>query len=307
MPDWSEVLKEINNTQTESSLDIVRRKYLEILSKYTNRNVIAYYSAFLQRGGNVGIDDNDKNAFMQAIVGLDKRKGLDLILHTPGGNIAATESIVDYLKSVFGNNIRVIVPQIAMSAGTMIALSSKTILMGKQSNLGPIDPQFGGISCWGVIEEFDKAVKDATTNPSSIPIWQTIISKYHPTFIGDCQKAIKWSEKMVQKWLESNMFKLDINGKEKAKNIVNVLGNHSATYNHSRHISITECQKLGIKIKPLESFKKNKIENCNDLQDCVLTIHHAYMQSFSCSKALKIVENHKGNAMIISGGDNNGR
>jgi ClpP class serine protease len=82
---------------------------------------------------------------MNFIHGLDRTKGLDLILHTPGGDVAATESIIEYLRQMFGNNVRAIVPQMAMSAGTMIACSCKSIVMGKQSNIGPIDPQLGGI------------------------------------------------------------------------------------------------------------------------------------------------------------------
>ena len=50
----------------------------------------------------------------------------------------------------------------------------------------------------------------------------------------------------------------------------------------------------------------NSIGGCNDLQDCVLTIHHAYMHTFSNSMAVKIVENHLGNAMIISSNQGNG-
>ena len=48
---------------------------------------------------------------MLTINKLDRTKGLDLILHTPGGDIAATESLVDYLYSMYGKDIRVIVPQ----------------------------------------------------------------------------------------------------------------------------------------------------------------------------------------------------
>lgn len=138
MPNWGEVLKEIQGYQIDNSpLDVIRRKYLKIMHEYTGRNIIAYYSSFLQKpNSNSSIDDNDKNAFMQTVHGLDKSKGLDLILHTPGGNTAATESIVSYLHSIFGNNIRAFIPQIAMSAGTMIALSCKEIVMGKQSNIG---------------------------------------------------------------------------------------------------------------------------------------------------------------------------
>ena len=144
MPAWNELLGELKNNG--SNFDILRRKYISKLHRHTKRNVISYYSGWLQRPDAKGIEvnDNDKNGLMTVIKGMDFSKGLDLILHTPGGNTAAMESIVDYLKSIFGKNIRAIVPQLAMSAGTMIALSCRSIVMGKQSNLGPIDPQFNG-------------------------------------------------------------------------------------------------------------------------------------------------------------------
>ena len=43
--------------------------------------------------------------------------------------------------------MRAFIPQISMSAGTMIAMSCREIIMGEQSSLGPIDPQMGGIAC----------------------------------------------------------------------------------------------------------------------------------------------------------------
>ena len=230
MPNWGQVLNEIKGTQIDNPLDTVRRKYLAIMHDYTDRNVIAYYSGFLQKpNGDVAIDDNDKNALMQAVYGLDKSKGLDIILHTPGGNTAATESIVNYLRSLFGNDIRAFIPQIAMSAGTMIALSCKEIVMGKQSNIGPIDPQFGGMSCAGVIEEFQNAINGIKADPASAPLWQMIISKYHPTFLGDCQKAIDWSEKMVTEWLCTNMLSDHNSPEDDAKKIVEFLKKYPNT------------------------------------------------------------------------------
>jgi len=301
MPNWVEVLQELQGTKIDNPLDINRRRYLEIMHEYTGRNIIAYYSGFLQKPkGDVAIDDNDKNAFMQAVHGLDKSIGLDIILHTPGGNTAAAESIVNYLKSIFGNDIRAFIPQIAMSAGTMIALSCKEIVMGKQSNIGPIDPQFGGMSCAGVIEEFDSAVKMISANPASVPLWQVIMSKYHPTFLGDCQKAIDWSEAMVKEWLCQNMLSNEPDADAKANNIVNKLASHKETYSHSRHIHYDECKAMGIKVTRLEDLECREIKNCKDLQDCVLTIHHTYMHTFSNSIAVKIVENHKGSAMIMN-------
>lgn len=298
MPNWAEVQKEIEGVRYDNPLDLVRRKYLQIMNTYTGRNVIAYYSGFLQNRPNSGINDSDKNALMNAVHGLDKTKGLDIILHTQGGELAATESIVHYLRSIFGNDIRAFVPQIAMSAGTMLALSCKEIVMGKQSNLGPIDPQFGGLSCGGVIEEFNEALDDIKKHPERIPIYQAMIAKYPPIFLGDCQKAIKWSESMAKDWLMSNMLS-DRDDQEKAADtIVSTMGSHQKTYSHGKHLHIEDCEKLGIKITRLEGLDDRAIGGCKDLQDCVLTIHHSYMHAFSSTESVKIIENHKGGAMI---------
>jgi ClpP class serine protease len=187
MPNWKDVLEEHQEIQRTSqfAIDIIRRKYLKQLYEYTNRNVIAYYSGFLSKPGILqsDINDEDKNGFMMAVHKLDRNRGLDLILHTPGGSIAATESVVDYLHKMFGGNIRAIVPQIAMSAGTMMACSCKAIILSKHSNLGPIDPHLGGMPAYGVIEEFRRACREVKSDSSRIPIWQSIISQYSPTFL----------------------------------------------------------------------------------------------------------------------------
>ena len=293
MPNWNEVLLEIqrehNNNPGLNALDTVRRKYLKKVSEITQRNVIAYYSGWLQkpRSPDTAVNDKDKSGFMLAINKLDKDKGLDLILHTPGGDIAATESLVDYLYSIFNYNIRVIVPQISMSAGTMIALSAKEILMGKHSNLGPIDPQMGGLACQAVLDEFEQAKNEIKSNPHSASLWQVIISKYHPTFLGACRQAIEWSEVMVSNWLKDNMCKED---KSKVKQIMKTFADHKMQKSHARHISKKECEKVGLNIASLE-------EN-QELQDAVLTTHHAFMHTFTNTTSVKIIENHNGVAYI---------
>jgi ATP-dependent protease ClpP protease subunit len=292
MPNWNQVLEEIQheNTISPNPLDVVRRRYLQKLHYKTGRNTIAYYSGWLQRGGNISdviVNDKDKNAFMLNIHQLDRTKGLDLILHTPGGDLAATESIVDYLFSMFGSDIRAIIPQISMSAGTMIALSCKEILMGKQSNLGPIDPQMGGVACQAVLDEFQKAKEDIKTNPHSAPLWQAIVSKYHPTFLGSCKQSIDWSEKLVSDWLTRNMCNGDMT---KVSKILKEFGDHQANKSHARHISKQQCLDMGVEVV--------NIEDDNELQDLILTIHHSFMHTFSNSRATKIVENQLGIAYI---------
>lgn len=292
MPNLNEVLAEIqeaHNGGDKSPLDTVRRKYLARVHEMTGRNVIAYYSGWLQKGGaaNAEINDKDKNAFMTCIHRLDRTLGLDLILHTPGGDLAATESLVDYLYSMFGTDIRCIVPQISMSAGTMIAMSCKEIMMGKQSNLGPIDPQMGGIACQAVVEEFEEAKNDVKSNPSSAPLWQIIISRYHPTFIGSCKNAITWSKDLAEDWLIRNMC---AGNKVAIASILKEFSDHSQSKSHSRHIPKDKCRNVGLTIVDMEAD--------NDLQDAILTTHHAYMHTFAHSTAVKIVENHTGIALI---------
>ena len=298
MPNWSEVLKEIQAVQVDGSLDVVRRRYLKKLHEKTGRNIIAYYSGWLQRRSEnsaavqylATITDDDKNGFMNAIHGMNRSIGLDLILHTPGGDLAATESIVDYLHRMFGHDIRAFIPQLAMSGGTMIACACKEIFMGKQSNLGPIDPQFGGIPAHGVIAEFNEAIKAIKNDPASIPIWRAVVEKYHPTFIGECQNAIDLASEIVTEWLVSGMFFGDDNANNKAACAVSKLNNHADTKTHSRHLHINEIQEFGLKVVPLEDD--------SELQDIVLTIHHSYMHTFACSNGIKIVENHNGNAIV---------
>ena len=121
MPNWNEVLNQVG--AAGSTFDVVRRQFLAALHAKTGRNVIAYYSGWLQKPDIKGseINDEDKNGLMTAVHQLDRSLGLDLVLHTPGGDTAATESIVHYLRAMFGTNMRAIVPQLAMSGGTMIA------------------------------------------------------------------------------------------------------------------------------------------------------------------------------------------
>lgn len=254
--------------------------------------MIAYYSGFLQKPGFSlsHVNDDDKNGFMNAIYGMDRSLGLDLILHTPGGDIAATESIVDYLRKMFGTDIRAVIPQMAMSAGTMISCACKTLLMGKQSNIGPFDPQFGGIPAYGVLEEFERAVEQIKKDPHAIPIWQAIIGKYHPTFLGSCEKAIEHAADIVGMWLMTGMFKDDPDSKGKAENVVRALNDHKGTKTHARHLHSDDAKGFGLNVQDLESDP--------ELQDLVLTVHHAYMHTFASTPAAKIIENHAGAAII---------
>jgi len=300
MPNWNDILNEINTEiqqgiqRAQTAGDIVRRRYLDQLFNYQQpqRNIIAYYSGFLSKPAVAGVEinDEDKNGLMLAVHKLDKALGLDLILHTPGGSIATTESIVDYLRRIFGNDIRAIIPQIAMSAGTMIACACKSIIMGKQSNLGPVDPQYGSISAAGVLEEFEKAFVEIAADHDRARVWQFILGQYTPSFLGQCENAVKRAKEFVSDSLERNMLADHPYRYIEAAYIVHELTDFSGNKGHDRHIACDECVAYGLNIEPLETDQT--------YQDLVLSIHHCYMQALMNTPAYKIIENHSGIAMV---------
>ncbi len=76
-----------------------------------------------------------------AIEALSERKdSVAIILDTPGGVAEVVERMVTAVRYNY-NEVIVIVPNTAMSAGTILALSADRILMDHLSCLGPIDPQ----------------------------------------------------------------------------------------------------------------------------------------------------------------------
>ncbi len=295
MPNWNDLQNE--HSKLGSVCDIVRRRYLKNLFNRTKRNVIIYYSGWLQRPDvpaeismMLAINDNDKNGLMSVVHRLDRSKGLDIILHTPGGDMAATESIIAYLRAAFGNDVRAIVPQMAMSGGTMIACACREILMGKHSSIGPFDPQVGNTPAQAIKEEFDRASGEMSADPTKAFLWQPILQKYSLGFVSQCEKAIQMADDMVRDNLVTGMFADHPEKVTLANQVVAALGSHATTKMHNRHIDLEKAKALKLVIGDLESDQK--------LQDAVLAVHHAAMLTFEKTDAVKLVENHLGTTVV---------
>lgn len=296
MPTWSAILNQAKKAQEEAGKDPrvavdyvvnLKKEFLKRLSEKTGRNTILYFSSFLQKkpSNDASINDLDMNAFMENIYGLDKSKGLDLILHTPGGELSATEQIIKYLKSCFHGDVRAIIPQMAMSAGSMIAVSCKSVIMGKQSSLGPFDPQLNGVPCQSALREFYKAVEDVSRNPASLGLWQAILSKFNPTFLTLCAQADELADELTNKILEDKEIALETKSR-----IKEVFAKNNESKTHSRHFDRDKCKDAGLEVIDLESD--------NELQDLVLSIHHCCMILAEKTSVVKLVENNIGGCFV---------
>lgn len=290
MPGWNKVLEAV---QQQNSYDFLRKKYLHDLSKHTGRNTLIYYSGWLQKpglSGDFSISDSDKNGFMACMPSAkERKKGLDLILHTPGGDVGATESLIDYLRTMYGNNIRTIVPQLAMSGGTLLAFSGEKILMGAHSSLGPVDPQFGGVAAQSYMYEFERACKEVAEHPATLNVWQLIIGKLQPGFLTTCERAVEWSTEILETTLKQNMLK-DSKDLEKLDSIRRLFVDQRESKNHNRHINRDKAKDSGLIIEDLEE--------CPKLQDLVLSIHHLMCITFQQTTSAKIIASNSGAAYI---------
>jgi hypothetical protein len=280
------------NPLGQPDFDAVRRKYLTQLHALTHRATIVYESDWLaanQPGTSITLED------MAAMMEVCKDLGsgpLDLILHSPGGSAEATDSIVKYLRKQF-SEIRVFVPLAAMSAATMLALAADKIVMGKHSQLGPIDPQMitpqGAIPAAAILDQFDRAKEECSKDPSVLGTWYPMLQQYGPALLEQCENAGDLARRLAEEWLKSYMFKGKRGGAAKAKNVAKFFGDHHIHQSHALGIDRKQARDTGVDIDDLEDDPA--------LQDAILSVHHATFHTFA-GAAVKIVENQLGRAFV---------
>jgi len=308
MPTWGQILREINQSRnpqgTGPDFDAVRRQYLESLHNLTGRAVILYSSAFLESRpippSDIQISLADMQGFMEAVSNIDERQ-LDIILHSPGGTAESAESIVEYLRQRF-DNVRVFIPVAAMSAATMLALSADRIVMGEHSQLGPIDPQFiistpegpRSAPAKAILKQFELA-KEQCRDTTNLAAWMPILRSYAPGLLTQCEDSRALAVRMVSNWLQRYMFAGEADGLQKAETVANWFADYDNFRSHQRRVGRNEARNTGIVIDDLESD--------SNLQDAVLSVHHATMHTLSMTRSVKIIENHLGRAWVHSFGE----
>ncbi|MDF5713010.1 MAG: hypothetical protein PUP93_03770 [Rhizonema sp. NSF051] len=156
---------------------------------------------------------------------------IDLILHTPGGLVLATEQIARALIR-HPSQVTVFVPHYAMSGGTMLALAADEIAMDANAVLGPVDPQLGNFPAASII----KVVED---KPISEIDDQTLI-------MADLsRKAIDQVQRFVRTLLKDNIPKQKVKP-ENIETIVDSLTTGRVT--HDYPITVEEATEMGLPI-----------------------------------------------------------
>ncbi len=176
------------------------------------------------------IDIDDSEQLLRAIRLTPPEMPIDLLLHTPGGLVLASDQIAYALKRHDGK-ITVIVPHYAMSGGTLVALAADQILMDPDAVLGPVDPQLGSLprGSWPAASIL-KALEQDNPNRDD----ETLI-------LGDvARKAIDQVHATVKELLESRVDEAE------AERLATLLS--AGRWTHDYPIRLEEARALGLPV-----------------------------------------------------------
>jgi ClpP class serine protease len=173
------------------------------------------------------IDIDDSEQILRAIRLTPPEMPIDLVLHTPGGLVLATQQIAAALKSHPGR-VTVLIPHYAMSGGTLLALAADEILMDPNAVLGPVDPQVGGYpaaSLLRVIREKDRnELEDETLLMADL-----------------AGRALSQIQEFIYGLVADRM------GPEKAKELIASLT--EGRWTHDYPITVGEAETLGLPVR----------------------------------------------------------
>ena len=272
-----------------------RKKQLSTISSLrTNRDVLVF-AADLNKGiPEVAIGYADLLPISDQLSNLSG-KAVDLILGTPGGSGEVAEDIVRLLHEKY-DDVAVIVPGYAKSAGTIIAMAGDEILMGASSALGPIDAQiqwqgksFSADAPIEGLEKIKREVQDTgVLNRAYIPMLQGI----SPGEIQNAENALNFAKVLVTQWLAKYKFKnwnkhsnaTDVAPEERttrAEEIAAELCDHRKWLTHGRSLKIDDLE--GMRLRITDYRQQAALEEA-------ITRYHTLLQMTFSSNLYKLFE-----------------
>lgn len=277
-----------------------RRRQLRRISELRGNRDILVFAADLDKPKTapalLSIGYSDLVPFHDQLSTLSRSK-LDLILETGGGSGEVAEDIVRSLHEKY-EDVAVIVPGWAKSAGTIIAMAGDEILMEPASALGPIDAQLSWqgkvFSADALIEGMEKikgeVEKTGTLNRAYIPMLQAL----SPGELQSAENALNFAKTLVADWLARYKFKnwnthsttgiavTEDEKKLRAGEIATSLCDHKKWLTHGRSIKISDLEAMGLRITDYSQQP--------DLAEAIRRYHTLLQMTFDSTHIYKVFE-----------------
>lgn len=224
----------------------------------------------------ISIDNSDDLPFAEMISTIpDEIKDIDVFLVTPGGSGQQVAKFVDRLRPRF-DNVTFILPNMAMSAGTIFVMSGNDIIMDSRAYIGPIDPQIPNKngqyvpaqSILVLLDEIQKRGQELLESGKN-PMWSDLqlLREIDARDIGNAMNASQYSIELVEDYLYNYKFKnwefhsktklpvTALKKRARAKKVAELLCAHSFWKSHGRGINRDDVwNKCEIKVTHAESI-----------------------------------------------------
>jgi hypothetical protein len=217
-----------------------------------------------------------------AIEGLaDGRKyRLAVLLNTNGGVVEIVERMVDVIRHHY-RDLTFVIPDRAMSAGTVFVMAGDTIMMDYFSRLGPIDPQIEKdgrlVPALSYLAQFNRLLERARQGQLSDAEF-ALLHKFDLAEIHQYEQARELTITPLKKWLATYKFKYwaitettrrevtDDMRAQRATEIARALSDNERWHSHGRGLSMATLRdELNLKI---DDFPLN-----SELSTCIRTYH----------------------------------
>ena len=270
-PIYMDVLNElnVNSDQFQKRQKLINEIEAALTARYGSANRLMSYVLRFGHARTLMLTADIPNleAVLNSISGADQ---INLLLHSPGGDGTIVEKMVDMCRAhLTGKNrkLRVIVPNIAKSAATVLALGADQILMGYCSELGPIDPQvpitISGMTQWvsafAFVESRDKLmnqIAEATKKKEPTVGLLTQLATLNIPFTDEMENQIAFAKKTAITLLHKYMLTPTLPNlkkrTKKANDIAEQLLSKQLFPVHGQYIDGATAKKLGLEVELLD-------------------------------------------------------
>lgn len=184
---------------SEDKMNSLISEHLEKLIK--DSGVTGYEVVFLYDDDN-SINTFHSNRIYHAVKDLNKKKNILMIIHSGGGQIEPAYLISKTCKRLSKTKFNVSIPRRAKSAATLISLGASEIHMGLLSELGPIDPQFGGFPALGLSNAMEKIAAMSERYPDASDMFAKYLTdnvniRHLGLFERVNESAVQYAERLI--------------------------------------------------------------------------------------------------------------
>ncbi len=199
LSDWSDLISIFRDGLPDEK---VKSLISEHLKKVVNKYELKGYEVIFLYDEDESISTFHSNRIYNAVKDIDKKSNILMVLHSGGGQIEPAYLISKACKRLSKSKFNISIPRKAKSAATLISLGANELHMGLLSELGPIDPQFGGFPALGLSNAMEKIAEMSEKYPKASDMFARYLTdnvsiRHLGLFERVNESAVQYAERLL--------------------------------------------------------------------------------------------------------------